>query len=441
MRAITLLVSAILFSRVAAQDAWPQFRGPGSSGISDAAGLPEAWSSTENVAWKVAVPGKGWSCPISWGDRIFLTTAVSEGNEEAAKKGLYLGGDRSKPSGNTHRWLVLCFDFNSGELLWEAEAHAGIPAQPRHIKNSYASETPCTDGERVFAHFGGIGLFAYDFKGAPVWSRRWESYRMRAGWGTAASPVVYDGKVIVVCDNEQSSFMEALDARTGATLWHTARAEKSNWATPLVWTTPERTEIVTAGTGRVRSYGLDGRLLWDLQGMSSITIPTPVAGCGMVFVSSGFVLDPMRPIYAIRPGAAGDIGPKKDETASRSIAWCLKEAAPYNPSPILYRDQLYVLLDLGLVASYESRTGKAVYAPQLIAPEARAFTASPWAYGGKVFCLSEDGDTYVIAAGPTFRVLRKNGLGEMCLATPAVVRDSLILRTVSSLYRIRDRAR
>jgi outer membrane protein assembly factor BamB len=421
--------------------AWPQLRGPGGSGVSDAEGLPETWSATENVAWKVPVPGRGWSSPIAWGDRVFLTTAASGGTEEVAKKGLYLGGDRSQPSGNRHRWLVLGLDLAAGKTLWEAEAHAGPPGQPRHIKNSHASETPCTDGERVFALFGHIGLFAYDFSGKPLWSKRWESRRMRSGWGTAASPVLLDGKVIVVRDNEEKSWIAAFDARTGDEVWRTERDEKSNWSTPLVWRTPERVEIVTNGTGKVRSYDAGGKLLWEMGGMSSITIPTPVAGHGLAFVSSGFIMDPRRPIVAVRPGAAGDITLDANRDSSAAVAWRRRTSAPYNPSPLLYGDLLYVLLDRGLLGACDARTGNTVYEPRQIDPEARAFTASPWACGGKVFCLSEDGDTFVIAAGPEFKVLGKSPVGEMCLATPAVAGDSLLLRTETCLYRIRRAAK
>ncbi len=428
-------------SRAASQDSWPQFRGPGSSGVVESGTLPESWSASESVLWKVPVPGRGWSSPIAWGDRIYLTTAVSEGDEEAAQKGLYLGGDRRKPSGNRHRWLVLCLDLATGKTLWEREAHAGVPSRPRHIKNSHASETPCTDGERVYAQFGSIGLFAYDRDGKPLWSRRWEARRMKSDWGTASSPVVHGGKVIVVQDNEESSSIEALDGKSGETVWRTPRDEKSNWSTPLIWKTPDRTEVVTAGTRRVRSYGLDGKLLWELGGMSSITIPTPVAGDGLVYVSSGFILDLKKPIYAIRPGASGDLSLKDGEDGSASIAWRLKRAAPYNPSPVLYRGQLYVLLDLGLLASYDAKSGKALYEAQRIAPDAGSFTASPWAAGGKVFCLSEDGDTYAIEAGPALKVVRKNGLGEMCLATPAAARGSLLIRSASSLYRIGEKGK
>ena len=430
------LCVGLLSSPGFAQENWPQFRGPGAAGIAEAAGLPDSWSATENVLWKVPVPGRGWSSPIVWGDRIFLTTAVSEGQEEAAKKGLYFGGDRKTPSANRHRWLVLALDLATGKTVWEREAHTGVPARPRHIKNSNASETPCTDGERVYVQFGGVGLFAYDRDGKPLWSRKWNASRMKADWGSASSPVVHDGKVFVVCDNEESSFIEAVDGKTGETVWKSPREEKSNWSTPFLWKTPERVEVVTTGSRRVRSYGLDGKLLWELKGMSSITIPTPVAGDGMVFISSGYVMDGLKPIYAIRPGASGDVSLKEGETANAAIAWSKKKGAPYNTSPLYYQGQIYVLLDLGYLECYDAKTGKGVYETQRVSPDGGTFTASPWAYGGKVFCLSEDGDTFVLAAGPAFKLLRKNSLGEMCMATPAVAAGSIIIRTESALVRI-----
>ncbi len=199
-----LLSITVLGSGAAnAQKNWPQFRGPGSAGVSEETGLPDRWSATENIVWRTAIPGRGWSCPIVWGDRVIVTTAISEGQEEEAKKGIYpVIGDRNKPSKNRRRWMVLCFDLEKGGLLWQREVHSGFPDWPRHIKNSYASETPCTDGERVYAYFGNVGMFAFALDGTPVWNRRWERRKTRADWGSAASPIVYQGRVYLVNDNE-----------------------------------------------------------------------------------------------------------------------------------------------------------------------------------------------------------------------------------------------
>ncbi|RLC57009.1 MAG: hypothetical protein DRI30_04945 [Chloroflexi bacterium] len=227
-----------------------------------------------------------------------------------------------------------------------------------------------------------------------------------------------------------------MDCATGETVWKIDRNERSNWSTPFIWEKRQRTEIVTQGAGKIRSYDLSGNLLWELTGMSSITIPTPLSGHGMVYVSSGFNGSRRRPVYAIRPGAFGDISLRERESSNRFIAWSQPGAAAYNPSPLLLGDQIYVLLDRGTLSSWDARTGAEIYSFQRIHPDAKAFTTSPWAYDGKIFCLSEDGDTFVIQAGAEMSVLAKNSLGEMCMSSPAMVPNALIIRTIQALYRI-----
>ena len=248
--------------------------------------------------------------------------------------------------------------------------------------------------------------------------------------------MLHEGRLYIVNDNEEQSFVVALDKKTGDQIWRVERDEKSNWATPYIWENQQRTELVTAGQDKIRSYNLDGKLLWELGGMSSITIPTPLAAHGLLYVTSGFVVDKKRPVFAIRPGASGDISLNDNQNSNEFIVWCQKQAGPYNPSPIVYGDYFYVLYDRGMLSCYDARTGAEVYSQQRIAPGANAFTASPWANDGKLFCLSEDGDTFVIQAGPEFKVLGKNALDEMCMATPAALRGSVIIRTISRLYRI-----
>jgi outer membrane protein assembly factor BamB len=420
-----------------AEDNWPQFRGPHAA-VADGARLPERWSATENVAWKTDVPGKGWSSPVVWGNRIFLTAVVSDAKTAPATRG-YAGSFQGAIPPGTHQWIVYCLDWDTGKILWQKTAHKGKPAAPLHSKNTYASETPVTNGERLCVYFGNVGLFCYDLGGKELWSRKWGPFKTRLGWGTGASPVLYRGRVYVVNDNEEKSFLAALDAKTGAEVWNVPRDEKSNWSTPFIWENDRRTEVVTTGTQKVRSYGLDGKLLWELSGMSSITIPTPSSRHGLLYLSSGFTLDfQNRPVIAVRPGASGDITLKKGDTGSKYIAWQQQYAGPYHPSPLVYGDYLYVLHDRGMLACYDARTGKQVYKRQRI-PGDNHFTASPLGSGGKIYCLSEAGDTFVIQAGPEFKVLGKNRLDEMCLATPAAVRDSLILRTASKLYRLRGK--
>src|SRR4051812_19892811 len=220
---------------------WPQFRGADSLGVSDNPPLPEHWSTNENVAWSIEVPGRGWSSPIVWGNRVFLTTVVKEGEMEPPKKGLYFGGERKEIPKVTHHWLILCYDLDSGRELWRKEAHTGAPSTQLHVKNTYASETPVTDGQRVYAYFGNTGLFCYNLEGKPLWSTNWPAVKTRNGWGSASSPVLDGDRIFVVNDNDESSFVEALDSKTGRRLWHVDRAEKSNWATPYIWRNEKRT--------------------------------------------------------------------------------------------------------------------------------------------------------------------------------------------------------
>ncbi len=413
---------------------WPQFRGPGAMGTADNPDLPDRWSTKENVAWKIEVPGRGWSSPIVWGERVFLTTVVSDGEVEPPKKGLYFGGERREIPKATHRWLVLCLDLKSGRELWRREASLGTPRSPLHVKNTYASETPVTDGERVFAYFGNVGVFCYDFDGRKLWSTNWPAVKTRNGWGSAASPALHKDRLFIVNDNDEKAFVVALDAKNGRELWHADRDEKSNWATPYVWQNQQRTELITPGTRKVRAYDLDGKLLWEFGGMSSIVIPTPFSQFGLLYVCSGYVGDKTRPVFAIKPGASGDISLKPGETNNAFIAWYQPTAAPYNPSPLLYGDYFYVLFDFGFLACHDARTGRQIYEKQRIRPEPTSFTASPWASNSRIFALSEDGDTFVFQAGPEFRLLHKNPLDEMCMATPAMAGERLLIRTLTKLY-------
>jgi outer membrane protein assembly factor BamB len=434
--AVCLLYLLIAVVALAAEPVvnWPQFRGPGALGVADNPNLPDHWSTNENVAWKIEVPGRGWSSPIVWGERVFLTAVISEGEVEPPKKGLYFGGDRKEVPKTTHRWLVLCFDLKSGRELWRQEAYHGTPTTPLHVKNTYASETPVTDGERVYACFGNVGVFCYDFSGRKLWSTNWPPVKTRNGWGSAASPALHQDRVFIVNDNDEKAFAVALDVRTGREVWRVARDEKSNWATPYVWQNKQRTELITPGTRKVRSYDLDGKLLWEFGGMSSIVIPTPSSQSGLLYVCSGYVGDKVRPVFAIKPGASGDISLKPGETNNAFIAWYQPTAGPYNPSPLLYGDYFYVLFDFGFLSCHDARTGRPVFEKQRVRPEPTSFTASPWAANGKIFALSEDGDTFVFQAGPEYRLLHKNPLDEMCMATPAIAGDRLLIRTMTKLY-------
>ena len=435
LTAVMLLAPLTSGDGVVDDSNWPQFRGPGARGVSEEKGLPGEWSSDKNVAWKLAIPGRGWSSPIVWGKLVFVTTAIAPDEVVEPRKGLYAGG--SAKSQDELAWTLLCIDLESGELVWERVVHTAVPGHSVHGKNTYASETPVTDGKRVYAYFGNVGLFAYDMEGELEWERHWDTVPTRYGWGTAASPTLHGKRLILINDNEQSSFLEVLDTETGETAWKMERDEKSNWATPFVWENSKRKEIVTPGTGQVRSYSLDGDLLWSLKGMSGITISTPYASHGMVYISSGFVMSRDKPIYAIRPGAKGDISLKDGATSNEFIAWSQPRSAPYNPTTIVVGDKLYSLLDNGVLTCFDAKTGERVYDRKRVRAGS-GYTASPWSYDGKLFCLDEDGVTTVVKTGDEFEIVGQNDLGEMCMASPAIADGSLLIRTIDNLYCIRS---
>lgn len=421
---------------------WPQFRGPNARGVGEGTDLPDRWSDKKNVAWKRDLPGTGWSSPIVWGTRVFLTTAINAGESEEPTKGLYLGGERLLPPATPHQWKVYCLDLETGDVLWARQVHEGQPATAIHVKNSYASETPVTDGERVYCYFGNLGIVAFDFDGREVWKVSLPPHPTRLNWGMAASPALHGERIYLVNDNEEDSYLLCLDAKTGDEIWRVARDEKSNWATPFVWENGQRTEIVTPGSGLVRSYDLNGKLLWSLRGMSGITIATPYQYEDLLMISSGYVNELFRPIYGVRPGADGDISLLPGQTSNEFIAWCQPTAAPYNPTTLVFDDRMYVLYDRGFIACFNPRDGKEIYDMQRL-PNGRAFTSSPWAYDGKVFCLNEDGVTFVLKAGDEFELLHTNTLADddMAMATPALVGDRLLIRTSARLYCIRNAAK
>ena len=445
---------------------WPQFRGPHSNPVSDNPNLPVTWSKTQNVEWVADVPGVGWSSPVVWGTKVFMTAATSDqpmkppslgtefSNEyiaELRKQGFsgaelekrLWARDREMPDDIVIRLMLYCYDLDSGRRLWERQIHHGRPRGGRHVKNSFASETPVTDGERVYAYFTDYGLYAFDFDGNQVWSAPFERRETIRDYGTGASPALYRDRLFVLNDNEERSYLAAYDARSGKEVWRTPRAvepaRKTGWSTPYVWENRLRTEVVTLGPGVAISYGLDGKELWRITRMGGVAIQSPFASNDVLYVTSGTSGDANKPIVAIRPGGAGDITPSASENRNAHVVWYERIAGgTYLPTPVLYRNALYVLYHTGIFSRFNIDTGQRVHRSR-IAPEAWAFTASPWAYGGRIFLLSEEGNTYVVDAGDEFRVLGVNALDEFTLATPAIAGDRLLIRTRSRLYSIRQR--
>ncbi len=320
------LMAVLSAAGAVAQENWTRFRGSDATGVvPDDPRLPEVWDQETGVLWQTDIPGRGWGSPIVWGDRVFVSAVHSDADYEAPKAGLYLGQGRGEPPDSVHHWMVYCLSLDSGELLWKHEAHTGKPDVPRHPKNTYAAETPTTDGQRLYVLFGDVGLYAYDFDGKPLWTHSIEPKKTFFGYGAAASPVVQDDQVIMVYDNLEESYIAAFDSATGEPRWKVLRDEKKSWSTPLVWRHDGRTEIVTTGEKENRSYSPEGELLWHFDGkMSVLTIPSPLAADGLLYITSGYFQDQKRPIYAIRPGASGDISLAEGETSNDSIVWSRK---------------------------------------------------------------------------------------------------------------------
>ena len=439
--------------------------GPEANPVSGEARLPEKWGKTENIEWAAEIPGRGWSSPIVSGDRVFVTTAVTEGeskppqigteysNEyiaELQKKGLseeevnarVTERDIELPNEVMLHYFLYCLNLKSGKVEWKREFHTGRPPGGRHRKNSFVSETPVTDGKAVYVYVANQGLYAFDLKGKRLWSAPQVAMPIYVDFGTGSSPVLVENLVVIVNDNEKQPFIAAYDRRAGELAWKKNRdvgakgstPASSGWVTPYVWRRAGRTEIVTVGPGKAISYDLAGNELWTMSGMSGGPIPMPFVYDGLLYLNGGRG----RPLYAVRPGAAGDISLKDEEQSNTYVAWLEPRGGTYMPTAVAYEGALYSVTETGILSRYEAKTGNVTYRTR-IDPASTAFTSSPWAYNGKVFMLDEEGRTFVVAAGEKFELLSTNVLEDMALATPAIAGDRLLLRTEHRLYSIRRR--
>jgi len=432
------------------------------SGVAPSARIPERWSATENVRWKIDLPGHGWSSPIVWGDTVFVTSAVGTrpfkqptpglyGNDyiaELAKQGLsddeilkrVRARDNEIPDESAEiRYVVYALDAATGRIKWEQEALRALPSGGRHRKNTYASETPFTDGERLYASFGqNVGLFCYTLDGKLLWKKQWPPQPIYLDFGTASSPIVADGRVYLLHDSEAESYLTALDARSGAEIWRAARPNtglpKSSWTTPFVWKNAVRTEIVTTGHGMVLAYDLNGQELWRVTGMSMPTA-SPNAADGLLYIGTGSQGDANRPFLAIRPGARGDITLKSDADSNEFIAWRHPRASGYTPSALVQDGRVYLVHDAGILIVLDARSGKEIYKAR-VGGGGQTFSASPVAAGDRILLLAEEGATFVLQAGNEYKEIARNDLGEMTLASPAIAGGALYIRTESKLYKI-----
>ena len=431
-RLVAVLVAAVSVSTQTQADNWPQFRGPTADGTAST-DCPVKWTATAdavmNVLWKRSVAGEGWSGPVVWEDQVFLTAAVpaDEAKADAARPVEYSGGGGSRRDDLTrtvYRYDLICLDASTGKECWRRTAREGRPPMPRHSSNTYATETPITDGLHVYAYFGMNGVYCFDMQGNLQWTKDLGSYEMRAGWGTSSSPVLFNGKLFFQVDNEEQSFLAALDAQSGKEVWRVTRDEKSQYSTPYIWTNSLRSELVVGGIV-YRAYDpATGALLWQLDMDKGRSSATPIAVGDRLFVGTEFrnrggADDGGGFLFAVTPGGSGDITPAAGAKSSDHIAWKIARSGIQMSSPVYCAGHLYLLeRRSGTLHCLNAETGATAYRKRI--PAARAFWASPWTCNNRLYCLDDSGTTHVLAGGPSFTVLSKNLIDEQAWSSPAI---------------------
>jgi outer membrane protein assembly factor BamB len=420
---------------------WPRFRGPAGSGIADSQPLRTAWDAAtgRGILWKAPVPGIGHSSPVVWGDRIFVSTAIS-----TAAQGHYNPKDSGiDPSRDVavHEWRVMALDKNTGRVLWSHSAHRGVPKVKRHVKATQANASPATDGRFVVVSFGSEGLYTYDINGTLLWQRDLgildPGYAGQPDlqWGFASSPIIHGDLVILQCDIQQNSFLVAFNLKDGTQAWRAHRDEIPAWSTPVIYAGRTRTELVTSGSKYYRGYDpLTGKELWRLRDDTQVKVPSPVVANDLFFLSGG---NPRgRDFYAVRPTATGDISLAATQERGPHVAWRKTRGSPYTPTPIVYEGLLYVCNDNGVLTVYEAASGAQVYTHRLGTTNS-TFSASPVAARGHLYFASEDGEVFVIKAGRTYTLVSTNRMGEPLMATPAISDGTLIIRGQQHLFAVR----
>jgi len=441
---------------VSAMDSWPQWRGPLNTGVAPAANPPVTWSETNNVKWKVTIPGEGSATPIIWGNQIFIQTAIPTGKkvENPAPKPEAPPAATNAPSVATntpttnspprvggrgtmgltsgqpdeyYQFVLLCLDRQTGKVRWQQIARVEVPHEGHHPTDSnFAGPSPVTDGQHVFAYFGSRGLYCYDLNGQLQWSRDFGKMRIAMGFGEGSSPALYQDTLVINWDNEGGSFIIALDKKTGQTLWKQPREEKTSWATPLIVEHNGISQVITAATGKIRSYDLvTGKLIWECAGLTRNVIPSPVADHGLVYCMSGYS---GNALLAIRLGRAGDL------TGTDAIAWSCKKSTPYVPSPLLAGGKLYFLSNnKGSLSCFNAADGKPFYTDELL-PEIPDVFASPVGAAGRIYLPGRNGVTVVLKQSEKPEKLAVNRLDDKFDASPAAVGGELFLRGKSHLY-------
>jgi outer membrane protein assembly factor BamB len=419
---------------------WPQFRGPQACGLDTNAAAPVTWDveKNENIRWQATVPGLAHSCPIIWGDRVYVTTAVRPGKAEL-KVGLY-GDIQSAEDTDSHQWRLLAFEKGTGKAVWDKLGYEGMPRTKRHPKSSHCSSTPATDGKRIVAIFGSEGLFCFDMDGKLDWKK--DLGPMDSGffavpsaqWGFASSPVIYDDKIVVLCDVQKDSFLAVYALADGKELWHTPRKDVPTWGTPTVTRVGDQTQILVNGWHHIGAYDFaTGKEIWKLDGGGDIPVPTPIIGDGFAYFTSGH--GRFGPMRGIRLNSTGDITPKNVPMTNSSIAWVNARKGNYMQTPILIGGQVFGCVDWGILTCFDARTGNVNFSER-IGSGSEGFTASPVSDGRHLYFTSEVGNVYVADVDTKLSIVATNTLGETCMASPAISNGALFFRAREHLIAV-----
>jgi outer membrane protein assembly factor BamB len=420
---------------------WPQFRGIKASGVAEGFSVPATWDAAKrsNVAWITPVPGLGLSSPVVWGDDVFISTSISGKTDANLKVGLY-GDIASVEDDTAHEWRIYALEKNTGKIKWQQTAYKGVPKVKRHTKSSHANSTLATDGERIVAFFGSEGLYAYDMSGKQLWKKDLglldAGFYMVPGaqWETGSSPVIHEGMIIIQADVQKGSFLAMFDAKDGREVWRVPRTDVPTWSTPTVHVVNGQAQVLVNGMRQVAAYDFKtGKEIWTLSGGGDIPVPTPVVSDGLVYITNAHGM--LSPVYAIKETATGNISLKGGETANDGVLWSTPRDGGYLCTPLVYNGLVYIIKYNGILNVFDAKSGEKKY-QQRLAGATSAFTSSPVANGGKVYIASEDGQVFVVKAGPTYELLAMNEMNTPVLATPALSEGRLLLRTQDQLMSI-----
>ena len=438
---IALFLNFFVFGQTNYTKQWPQFRGPYGSGIMDSTNLPDHWNieSGKNIKWEIDIPGLGHSSPVIWNEKLFLTTAISGSGIDSLKVGLY--GDIDEVNDRSiHEFRVYCINKYTGTIIWERLAHEGIPKTKRHTKSSYANPTPATDGEYVVAFFGSDGLYCYTIDGKLVWQK--DFGKMNAGpytdpdveWGFGSSPIIHEGRVIVQCDFLGEGFIASLNIKTGKEIWRTPRDEISTWSTPNLYQSGTYKQIVVNGWKHMGGYDFEtGKEIWRLSGGGDAPVPMPVIGHDLIYIHNAH--GRYSPIYAIKPDAKGDITLAKDSSSNKYIVWSIRRGGAYMPTILIYGDYLYNLQMNGALSCYYALSGKLIY-KKVIPGAYGGITASGICSDGKLYYCTERGEVFIVKTGSEFKLIARNSLNDIIMATPAISENTLFFRTSHHLVAV-----